>query len=48
MTYEQTTTQIRARLGSRDKVDEVRIAKELADEFRANYARAEAIARGGE
>jgi iron(III) transport system substrate-binding protein len=46
VSYEQTTSQIRARLGSKDKVDEVRIAKELADVFRANYARAEAVAKG--
>jgi iron(III) transport system substrate-binding protein len=44
--YEKTTGAIRARLGSRDKVEEVRLAKELGDYFRANYGRAEAIARG--
>jgi iron(III) transport system substrate-binding protein len=44
--YEQTVSVIRARLGSKDKVDEVRLARELADGFRANYARATAIARG--
>ena len=48
VTYGRTTTQLRARLGSRNKVDEVRLAKELADVFRANYARAEAIATGRE
>ncbi len=44
--YERATGPIRARLGAKDKVEEVRVAKELADGFRRNYARAEAIARG--
>ena len=42
--YDRTANQIRARLGARNKVDEIRVAQELADFFRANYARAEAIA----
>lgn len=46
ISYERTTKDIRARLGSRNKVDEVRLAKELAEGFRANYARARAIAEG--
>jgi ABC-type Fe3+ transport system substrate-binding protein len=46
--YPAVTSTIRARLGARDKVEEVRLAKELGDFFRKNYARAEAIARGGE
>ena len=37
---------IRTRLGSRDKVEEVRLARELGDLFRANYQRAEAMAKG--
>lgn len=45
VSYERTTREIRPRLGSRNKVEEVRAAKELAATFRANYARAEAIAR---
>jgi iron(III) transport system substrate-binding protein len=44
--YERTSGEIHRRLGSSDKVDEVRLARELADWFRANYARAELIARG--
>jgi iron(III) transport system substrate-binding protein len=44
--YERTTGVIRTRLGARDKVEEVRLARELGDFFRGNYARAEAIARG--
>lgn len=44
VSYDRITKDIRARLSSKDKVDEVRLAKELADAFRANYARAEAIA----
>lgn len=46
ISYERTTNDIRARLGARDKVQEVRLAKELADAFRANYAKARAIAEG--
>lgn len=44
--YGRATTDIRARLGARDKVEEVRLARELADNFRLNYTRAAAIARG--
>ena len=44
--YEHLIGPIRARLGSRDKVEEVRLAKELGDVFRASYAEAEAIAHG--
>lgn len=44
--YERATGAIRARLGAKDKVEEVRLAKELGDAFRRNYARAEAIAAG--
>ncbi|MSU49057.1 MAG: ABC transporter substrate-binding protein [Opitutus sp.] len=46
VTYERTTQQIRARLGAKDKVEEVRLANELAAVFRANYVRAEAVATG--
>ena len=46
VSHERVTGEVRARLGSRDKVDEVRLARELGEWFRANYARAEAIARG--
>ena len=45
--YERVQGPIRAALGSRDKVDEVRLAKELAENFRRNYSRAEELARGG-
>ena len=45
VSYERTTREIRAQLGSRNKVDEVRAANELAATFRATYARAEALAR---
>ncbi len=44
--YAHTTTEIRRRLGSRNKVEEVRLARELGDRFRANYTRATAIAKG--
>jgi ABC-type Fe3+ transport system substrate-binding protein len=46
--YERTSQQVHMRLGSKDKVDEVRLAKELGGYFRANYARAEAIAKAGQ
>lgn len=46
ITFERTSQDIRARLGAKDKVEEVRLARELGAHFRANYARAEAIARG--
>ena len=44
--YERVGGEVRRALGSKSKVDEVRMAKTLADFFRGNYARAEAIARG--
>lgn len=43
--YERVGGEIRRALGSKNKVDEVRMAKTLADFFRGNYARAEEIAR---
>jgi iron(III) transport system substrate-binding protein len=45
--YDQVRGVIRTRLGSRDKVEEVRLAKELGQLFRRNYRQAEEIARGG-
>jgi ABC-type Fe3+ transport system substrate-binding protein len=45
--YARTRGAIHDRLNARDKVSEVRLAAELAAEFRARYARAEQIARGG-
>ena len=33
-------------VSGRNRVDEAKLARELADAFRANYRRAEAIARG--
>lgn len=44
--YERTVGEIRTRLGARDKVEEVRLARELGQFFRRNYRRAEAIAGG--
>lgn len=46
ISYERTTGAIRERMNARNRVDEARLARELADAFRANYRRAEAIARG--
>jgi iron(III) transport system substrate-binding protein len=44
--YDRTRNEIRRALSSKDKVDEVRFAKTLAESFRRNYARAEKIAKG--
>ena len=44
--YEKTTGIIRERMNARNRVDEAKLARELADAFRGNYRRAEAIARG--
>ena len=45
--YARASGAIKRSLGSKAKVDEVRLARELGEAFRAQYARAEAIARGG-
>jgi len=44
--YERVNGAIRAVLGSRSKLDEVKLASALGAEFRARYARAEALAAG--
>jgi ABC-type Fe3+ transport system substrate-binding protein len=46
--YDRTIGVIHDRMTARDRVDEVRLAQELAAFFRANYRRAEAIANGRE
>ena len=48
VSYAAITGPIRARLAAKDKVEEVRLARELGEALRQNYARAEAIARGAE
>ncbi len=46
--YEETSGRIRAAITSKNKADEIRLAKELGEHFRAQYRRAEEIAnRGG-
>ena len=46
--YAALSTRIAKAVGTgSDKITQVRLAKELADTFRANYRRAEALARGG-
>jgi ABC-type Fe3+ transport system substrate-binding protein len=45
--YARANGAIKQALGSKDKVDEIRMANELGAAFRKNYARAEAIARAG-
>jgi ABC-type Fe3+ transport system substrate-binding protein len=44
--YDRILADVRPRLAARNKVEEVRLAAELAAFFRANYLRAERIARG--
>jgi len=44
--YERATGPIKRALGSKNKVDEVKLARDLGEDFRAQYARAAAIARG--
>ncbi len=46
VSYDRTREEIHRRLTAKDRVEEVRLATELAAYFRSNYARAEAIARG--
>ena len=45
--YARTCGAIHEQLNARDKVSEVKLAAELAAQFRERYARAEAIARSG-
>ncbi|HEY0945370.1 MAG TPA: extracellular solute-binding protein [Opitutaceae bacterium] len=44
--YDAANGVIKRALNSKNKVDEIRLAKELGERFRAQYRRAEAIARG--
>jgi iron(III) transport system substrate-binding protein len=44
--YERAGKEIRQALGSKNKVDEIRMANELADKFRTQYRKAREIARG--
>ncbi len=44
--YEQTFSRIKPALNSKNKVDEVRLASELAAQFRTQYKRAAEVARG--
>lgn len=46
VTLERTAGPIHAALNSKDKVDEVRLARDLGVAFRAQYLRAAAVARG--
>jgi ABC-type Fe3+ transport system substrate-binding protein len=45
VTYAETSGRVRRALNSKDKVDAVKLASELADTFRGQYARAAEIAR---
>lgn len=46
VSYDRTLKEIKQALSSKNKVDEVRLANELAGKFRAQYHRAVEIARG--
>ena len=46
MSYEKAVGEIRAALGSKNKVDEVKMAHALAKQFREHYERAKEIASG--
>lgn len=48
VSYDRVLKEIKQALGSKNKVDEVKMANELGGIFRARYARAAAIARGQE
>jgi len=45
--YETAKTKIRAVLKSADPIEEVRLARELGDHFRAQYRKAEQLAKEG-
>lgn len=47
VSYEQMFSRVKPALNSKNKVDEVRLASELAGHFRVQYQRAERIAKGG-
>jgi spermidine/putrescine-binding protein len=45
--YATVSSTIRSAISSPDKIEQVRLAKELGDRFRANYSRAAQLAREG-
>ncbi len=47
ISYERTGKEIKQALGSKNKVDELRLANDLAEQFRKQYRKAAEIARGG-
>ena len=48
VSHEQMFSRVRTALTAKNKVEEVKLASELADHFRRQYLRAEGIARGGD
>ena len=46
--YDQSLGPITKALASKNLVDAIRLSRDLDDQFRRNYLRAETIARGGE
>jgi ABC-type Fe3+ transport system substrate-binding protein len=48
VSYDRTNVEIKKALTSRNKVDEITLARNLGQFFRMNYAHAEAVARGGD
>jgi hypothetical protein len=47
VSYERASREVKQALGSKNKVDEIKLANQLGAVFRRNYSRAEAIARAG-
>ena len=45
--YETARTTLKEALGSKNRIDEVRLAKELSDKFRAQYREAIRLAKEG-
>jgi len=48
ISYDRANNEIKRALGSRNKVDEIRMANELGTAFRTQYHRAAELARAGE
>lgn len=47
VSYDEVSSRIKQRLGAKNKVEQIELARELGDAFRQQYARAEALAKQG-
>jgi len=45
VSYDEVSTRVKQRLGAKNKVEQIELARELGNAFREQYARAEALAR---